>query len=69
MTIRLRGTGRAFTGRVQGLWSESADDVSHRTWMTYAPIAAASRRYGEAIRHAAGLSAREDEGGATRSIE
>jgi hypothetical protein len=33
MTIRSRGTGRAFTDRVQGLWGESSDDALPRTWM------------------------------------
>jgi hypothetical protein len=33
MTIRSRGTGRAFTDTVQGLWGESSDDALPRTWM------------------------------------
>lgn len=33
MAIRLRGTGRAFTDRVKGLWGDAANDVFPRTWM------------------------------------
>jgi hypothetical protein len=33
MTIRLRGAGRVFTDRPQGLWNESLDDAFPRTWM------------------------------------
>ena len=33
MTIRLRGTGRAFTDRVKGLWGDAVNEVFPRTWM------------------------------------
>jgi hypothetical protein len=33
MTIRLRGTGRAFTDRVKGLWGDAVNDVFPGTWM------------------------------------
>ena len=33
MTIRLRGTGRAFTDRVKGLWGDAVNDVFPRSWM------------------------------------
>src|SRR4029077_2546675 len=33
MTLRLRGTGRAFADRVKGLWGASVDDVTPRAWM------------------------------------
>jgi hypothetical protein len=37
MTIRLRGTGRAFADTVKGLWGESVDAIVPRTWMPAPP--------------------------------
>lgn len=82
MTIRLRGTGRAYTDRVKGLWGETASDVFPKTWMPplgETSVAAAHAhsetadlpqiRKGDTTGQATRLATWEDEGGATARIK
>ena len=59
MTIRLRGTGRAFADRVKGLWGDS---VGPRTWMPAPPQTTrpvGTLRLPEAMPHAGTLNRAE----------